>query len=57
MFSGRRGIHCWVSDYEARTLDSPGRAAVADYMCLIVGGDSQSKKVNLGGDYLHTSIR
>lgn len=57
VFSGRRGIHCWVSDYEARTLDSPGRGAVADYMCLIMGGDNQNKKVHLGSDNLHSSIR
>ncbi|KAG6449610.1 DNA primase small subunit [Manduca sexta] len=57
VFSGRRGIHCWVSDYEARTLDSPGRGAIADYMCLIMGGDNQNKKVNLGSDNIHTSIR
>ncbi|XP_046965416.1 DNA primase small subunit [Vanessa cardui] len=57
VFSGRRGIHCWISDYEARTLDSPGRAAVADYLCLIMGGENQSKKVHLGSDNLHSSIR
>lgn len=57
VFSGRRGIHCWVSDYEARTLDSLGRAAIADYLCLIMGGDNQNKKVHLGFDNLHTSIR
>lgn len=57
VFSGRRGIHCWVSDYEARTLDSPGRGAIADYLCLILGGDGQNKKVHLGNDNLHTSIR
>lgn len=57
VFSGRRGIHCWVSDYEARTLDSPGRGAVADYLCLIMGGDNQNKKVHLGSENLHSSIR
>ncbi|CAH2232748.1 jg15496 [Pararge aegeria aegeria] len=55
VFSGRRGVHCWVSDYEARTLDSPGRAAVADYLCLIMGGENQNKKVHFASD-LHSSI-
>ncbi|XP_047510158.1 DNA primase small subunit [Pieris napi] len=57
VFSGRRGIHCWVSDHEARVLDSPGRTALADYMCLISGGENQYKKVHLGNDNLHSSIR
>ncbi|XP_059054338.1 DNA primase small subunit isoform X2 [Achroia grisella] len=57
VFSGRRGIHCWVSDYEARVLDSPGRGAVADYLCLITGGENQSKKVHFGSENLHTSIK
>ncbi|XP_013186508.2 DNA primase small subunit isoform X1 [Amyelois transitella] len=57
VFSGRRGIHCWVSDYEARTLDTPGRGALADYLCLITGGENQYKKVHLGSDNLHSSIR
>ncbi|XP_022117030.2 DNA primase small subunit [Pieris rapae] len=57
VFSGRRGIHCWVSDHEARVLDSPGRTALADYMCLIFGGENQYKKVHLGNDNLHSSIR
>ncbi len=55
VYSGRRGIHCWVSDPEARRLGQSARSAVAEYLQLLTGGDSKVKKINLKGN-AHPSI-
>ena len=49
VYSGRRGIHCWVSDREAMDLTDDQRKAVMGYLEVIKGGKEQTKKVNVRG--------
>lgn len=55
VYSGRRGIHCWVADERARKLTSEGRSAIAEYLSLIEGGEFKAKKVNFT-KILHPSV-
>ena len=47
VYSGRRGIHCWVCDARARTMTNEVRSAVADYL---------GPKLNAATGRLHVSI-
>jgi DNA primase small subunit len=38
IYSGRRGIHCWVSDDNARKMSNEVRTAVVEYLSLAVEG-------------------
>lgn len=47
VYSGRRGVHCWVADKRAKVLDSEGRGAIVSYLSVITGGSNKQIKVNL----------
>lgn len=38
VFSGRRGVHCWVSDPRMRALRENGRRAFVEYLDVLSGG-------------------
>ncbi|TIC72494.1 hypothetical protein E3Q00_03942 [Wallemia mellicola] len=47
VFSGRRGIHCWVSDPAARALTDEQRKALVGYIEVVRGSAQQAKKVHI----------
>lgn len=59
VYSGRRGVHCWVCDKAARKLSNEHRSAVAEYLNLVTGGAGKSHAdLRLhGADELHPSIQ
>jgi hypothetical protein len=47
VYSGRRGIHLWISDKEAMELTDDQRKAVVGWLTVIQGGKEMHKKVNV----------
>ncbi|KAI0090465.1 prim-pol domain-containing protein [Irpex rosettiformis] len=47
VYSGRRGIHLWISDAEAMELTDEQRRALVGWMTVIQGGKDMVKKVNV----------
>lgn len=56
IYSGRRGVHCWICDDRARKLPADARRAIVSYLELVKGGESMARKVNTKGN-LHPSLR
>ncbi|XP_073313812.1 uncharacterized protein [Primulina huaijiensis] len=51
VYSGRRGVRCWVCDGKARRLRNDQRAAIAEYLHIHKGNENSLKKVSLEGDF------
>lgn len=49
VYSGRRGIHCWISDPAALDLNDDQRRALVTFLEVIKGSKEQMKKVNVRG--------
>lgn len=43
IYSGRRGVHCWVCDPGARDLTNEARSAVVEYLSVKCGGEGVKK--------------
>ncbi|KAG0258770.1 hypothetical protein DFQ27_004438 [Actinomortierella ambigua] len=56
VYSGRRGIHCWVGDERARKLNNEQRRGIVKYVEVIRGGAYQQRKVRLPAN-LHPSLK
>jgi len=47
IYSGRRGVHAWISDKDARELDDEKRKAITGYFEVLKGGAQGGKRVNI----------
>jgi DNA primase small subunit len=47
VYSGRRGVHCWVCDMSARELSNEARSAVVDYMSVELSSEKHGRSLNL----------
>ncbi|XP_052021368.1 DNA primase small subunit [Apodemus sylvaticus] len=56
VYSGRRGVHCWVCDESVRKLSSAVRSGIVEYLSLVKGGQDVKKKVHLN-EKVHPFVR
>ncbi|THV06760.1 DNA primase catalytic subunit [Dendrothele bispora CBS 962.96] len=59
VYSGRRGIHLWISDKEAMDLNDEQRKAVVNWLSVVQAGKESGKKVHVrsGSKPLPPSLR
>ncbi|CAH7683408.1 hypothetical protein BY996DRAFT_7617505 [Phakopsora pachyrhizi] len=60
VYSGRRGIHCWISDEEALKLSDDQRRCIVNYLDIFRGGGQASRsslRVDFKGSSIHSSIK
>ena len=50
VYSGRRGVHCWVCDDEARNMTVDERSAIVEYLSLVDAGKFVKKRCTLSRD-------
>eukprot|EP00128_Syssomonas_multiformis_P018219 Colp12_sorted_trinity150504_noHs@10760 len=56
IYSGRRGVHCWVCDKRARSLTIDGRTAIVEYLSVVKGGDHTARKVEFNSPQMHPAL-
>ncbi|KAJ0974676.1 hypothetical protein J5N97_016641 [Dioscorea zingiberensis] len=53
VYSGRRGVHCWVCDSRARRLSNEQRSSIVKYFHVYKGSENCLKNLSLAGPVLH----
>ncbi|KAG2490169.1 hypothetical protein HYH03_011299 [Edaphochlamys debaryana] len=56
VYSGRRGVHCWVCDPSARQLPDEARGAIANWFAVYKGHEEGKAKIGLVGTTKHPAV-